>query len=150
MHTAPNRTLGRVMASRALEVLKLRGFVPCDVRCHRTGFKARIIELVFDPLRIAEVNARFSAEGYLVGERMTVIAVTDNGSILLWGGANSVYHLGRGEALPDILSNIAFEDILHLTGPFRIKNTKAEIDRFISDLRAAETPNLVQETKPIS
>jgi len=131
----------RDYASRCLELMKLRSFVPCEVSDAATGYKGRIVEAVFDPLRVAEVNSRFRADGFAwaddddKGGGMCVIAVNDDGSILAWGGLNSVYYLRRGERLVGVFQNLAFEDVIDLVRPFRIKNTKAEIDALIAQLK---------------
>jgi hypothetical protein len=123
------------MASRALDVVKMRAFVPCDVADRLNGYKGRIVEVVFDPLRIEEVNARFVGAGYIVPDGMQVIAVNEDGSILLWGGLNSVYHLRKGEEIKGAFENLAFNDILDLTNRFKIKNKKVEIDALVAGLK---------------
>ena len=145
MANFPIHLVRRDLASRCLDLMKLRAFVPCDVSDASTGYKARVVEAVFDPLRVAEVNGRFRAAGFAwdddddEGGGMRVIAVTDDGSILLWGGLNSVYHLRRGERLVGVFDNLAFEDVGRLVRPFGIKNTKAEIDALVEQLKQRYT-----------
>lgn len=129
--------LQRTYASRALDVIKMKAFVPCQVSNELNNYKARIVEVVFDPLRIREVNARFKAAGYNIGDDMQVIAVNEDGSILLWGGLNSVFHLRKGETINGTfdLKHLAFDDILDLTQRFKIKNKKVEIDEMIAHLK---------------
>jgi hypothetical protein len=125
--------------------MKLRAFVPCEVSDASTGYRARIVEAVFDPLRVAEVNGRFRAAGFAwdddddEGGGMRVIAVIDDGSILLWGGLNSVHTLRKGERLIGVFDNLAFEDVRRLLRPFGIKNTKAEIDALVVQLKQKYT-----------
>jgi hypothetical protein len=135
MATLPIHLIQRTFASRALDVVKMKAFVPCDVEDRLNAYEARIVEAVFDPLRIEEVNARFAAEGYVIPEAMQVIAVNADGSILLWGGMNSVYHLRKGEEIKGAFDHLAFNDILDLTGRFRIKNKKVEIDALVQGLK---------------
>lgn len=129
--------LSRTYATRALDVAKMKAFIPCEVDDELNNYKAKIVEMVFDPLRIPEVNARFSAAGYDFADDMQVIAVTEDGSILLWGGLNSVFHLGKGEKIagPFDEDHLAFNDILDLTARFKIKNKKVEIDELIAELK---------------
>lgn len=128
--------LQRTFASRALGVVKMKAFVPCDVDDSLNNYNARIVDVVYDPLRIEDVNARFAAAGYQVGGDMQVIAVNDDGSILLWGGLNSVFHLRKGEQIQGAFDekHLAFNDILDLTNRFKIKNKKVEIDDLIAQL----------------
>jgi hypothetical protein len=129
--------LQRSFASRALDVAKMRAFVPCEVEDRLNEYKAKIVEAVYDPLCIPEVNARFRAAGYDFSDDMQVIAVTEDGSILLWGGLNSVFHLRKGEKIagPFDEKHLAFNDILNLTNRFKIKNKKVEIDELIASLK---------------
>jgi hypothetical protein len=129
--------LQRSFASRALDVAKMKAFVPCDVDDRLNQYKAKIVEAVYDPLRVPEVNARFRAAGYDFPDDMQVIAVTDDGSILLWGGLNSVFHLRKGEKIAGAFDekHLAFNDILDLTSRFKIKNRKAEVDELIAGLK---------------
>ena len=129
--------LQRSLASSALDVVKMKAFVPCDVEDRLNQYKAKIVEVVYDPLQIPEVNARFSAAGYKFSDEMQVIAVTEDGAILLWGGFNSVFHLRKGETIagPFDEKHLAFNDILDLTKRFKIKNKKAEIDELIATLK---------------
>jgi hypothetical protein len=131
--------LQRTYASRALDVAKMKAFAPCEVDDPLNNYKAKIVEVVFDPLRIPEVNGRFKAVGYDFGDDMQVIAVTEDGSILLWGGLNSVFHLRKGEKIDEAfdLKHLAFNDILDLTNRFKIKNKKVEIDELIAQLKKA-------------
>jgi hypothetical protein len=129
--------LSRTYASRALDVIKMKAFVPCEVDDRLTNYKARIVEAVFDPLRIPEVNARFRAAGYDFTDEMQAIAVTGDGSILLWGGFNSVFRLGKGEKMEGEFDekHLAFNDILHLTNRFKIKNKQVEIDELVAQMK---------------
>ena len=68
-----------------------------------------------------------------------VVAVTADGSILVWGGLNSVHYVRRGERLVGAFQNLAFEDVCQLVRPFAIKNTKAEIDALVEQLKQKYT-----------
>lgn len=131
----------RIFASRALEVVKLKAFIPCEVENQHKTYKTRIVEHVYDPLRVPEVNARFKAAGYDVDDQVQVIAVNEDGSILVWGGFNSVFHLGKDEQIDGALDmkHLAFDDILDLTNPFKIKNKKVEVDELIAKLKETYT-----------
>ena len=129
--------LQRTYASRALDVAKMKAFTPCEVEDRLNKYKAKIVEVVFDPLQIPEVNGSFTAAGFEVGDDMQVIAVTEDGSILVWGGLNSVFHLREGERIDGAFDekHLAFNDILDLTERFKIKNKKVEIDQLIEKLK---------------
>jgi len=128
--------LMRSLASRALDIVKMKALVPCDVDEPRRGYKTRIVEAVYDPLCVPETNARFKSEGYDFPDDMQVIAVCENAEILLWGGLNSVYHLPKGDKFAEIGGKyMAFNDILDLTNRFKIKNKKVEIDELIGRLK---------------
>ena len=129
--------LQQAYATRALDVVKMKAFVPCEVGDEITGYKGRIVQIVFDPLRIPEVNSGFAADGFNIDDGMQVIAVNEDGSILLWGGINSIFHLRRGEQIrgPFDERHLAFNDILDLTGRFKIKNKRVEIDELIEQMR---------------
>ena len=150
MAKLPLHLLRQQYASRCLDLVKMKSLVPRDVECPPNQFKRRVVEVVFDPLRVAEVNARFKADGYLFDEDRdpadpddhgtAVIAVNDDGSILIWGGLNSVYCLRKGERSIGFLDKIAFDDVAHLVRPFGIRNTKAEVDAMIEQLKRHYTP----------
>jgi len=135
MAKLPLHLLQRSFASSALHVAKMKAQAPCDVDDPINGYKGRITEVVFDPLRIEEVNARFVAEGFNVPDGTQVIAVTATGEILVWGGFNSVFRLARGEELVGAFDKLAFADIMDLTQRFGFKNKKAEIDELIAGLQ---------------
>jgi hypothetical protein len=125
----------RSYASSCLDIVKMKGSVPCEVEDEVTGYTGKITEIVFDPLKIPEVNAKFEAAGYIVPEDFAVIAVTADKTILVWGGINSVYYLRKGEELDESLEeNMAFNDIADLTGRFKIKNKKTELDDLVAQL----------------
>src|SRR6267142_3483695 len=108
--------LQRSFASSCLHIVKMKAFVPCEVEDELNNYKGRIVEIVFDPLKVEEVNARFEAAGYHIPEDMRVIATTAEKTILIWGGLNSVYCLHKGEQLDKSLEvNLAFNDIVDLT-----------------------------------
>jgi hypothetical protein len=95
------------------------------------------VEVVFEPTHIQEVNAKFKAAGYHIDDGTQVIAVNEDGSLLIWGGLNSVYHLEKGERIQSAFANLAFNDILHLTRRFKIKNKKPEIDAMMAQMKEA-------------
>jgi hypothetical protein len=129
--------LQRSFASDCVDFAKMKALVPREVECTNTGYKTKVVEVVFDPMRIEEVNAKFRSAGYIVDDDMKVIAVTEDGEILLWGGLNSVYHIGRGEEITGTFDSkyLAFEDLLDLTQPFKIKRKKVEIDEMLDRLK---------------
>jgi hypothetical protein len=117
--------LQRSCAGDCVELVKLKEHVPCEVEGNHTGYRAKIVEVVFDPLHLHEVNAKFKADGFEFDDGLQVIAVNEDGSILLWGGLNSVYHLRRGERIKSAFDpeHLAFEDLRDLLNPFaRIKH----------------------------
>ncbi len=124
-------------ATRCLDLIKMKPLMPCTVDDRVNKFKCTIKEVVFDPSRVEDVNKQFVASGYNLREDFDfkVIAVNDDDSILCWGGLNSVYHLKKGETIGGGFDNLAFNDIVHLTEKFNIKNTKTEIKAMIAKLR---------------
>ena len=72
-------------------------------------------------------------------DNFKAIAVTEDGTLLVWGGANSVFKLPKGGEIKGLLDNLAFEDISDLTRLFKIKNTKVEIDALIAQLKEKYT-----------
>jgi hypothetical protein len=135
----PTYLLQRSYASTALVITKMKALTPCDIDSWKTSFKARMTEVVFDPLRIDEVNAQFIAAGYKVPDDSSVIAITEDGTLLVWGGAYSVYKLPKGGEIKGGLDDLAFEDISDLTQRFQIKNKKVEIDALIAQLQEKYT-----------
>ena len=126
----------RSYAGDCLHLIKMRTMVPIDVENPILGYKCRIVEMVFDPARMAEVNGRFADEGYLIPEKMNAIAVNDDGTILVWGGANCVFWLRKGEPIAKGWDdNLAFEDLGDLTHRSKIRNKKPEIDDMIAQLK---------------
>jgi hypothetical protein len=115
----------------------MRDFTPCEVEDQFNTYRTTIVEVVFDPLHISEVNNRFEKAGYDIEESMSVITVNQDDSILLWGGLNSVYHLRKGETITGAFDeqHLAFNDLLDLTQRFKIKNKKVEIDDLIRQLK---------------
>ena len=130
--------LQQAYATRALDVVKMRDRVPCEVDDEINHYRCTIQEIVFDPLRIEEVNAQFEAQGFIIPGGMQVIAVNSDSSILLWGGMNSIFHLRPGEQIRGSFDekHLAFNDILDLTNRFRFKNKRVEIDELLAELAA--------------
>ena len=139
MATISKHLLQNVYASRMLEVMKMKAVVPCEVDDRITGFKGTVTDVVFDALRIEETDAKYRAAGYLFDDDMHVIATTADDGVLVWGGANSVYHLRKGDKIEGFEDHMAFNDILHLTNRFRFKNKKAEVDALVQQLKAKYT-----------
>ena len=131
--------LQRSFAGDCLDLIKMRSLVPVEVEDEPTGHKTKIVEMVFDPMRIPETNARFQSAGFLIPDEMNVIAVNDDGTILVWEGRlNCILWLRRGEPISDGWEeNMAFQDLRDLTGQFKIKNKKPEIDDMIAALKKA-------------
>jgi hypothetical protein len=130
--------LQRSFAGDCLDLIKMRELVPIEVTDEITGYTTTIIEMVFEPTRIGEVNARFASAGYIIPEEMSVIAVNEDGTILVWGGLNSLFWLKKGEPIAKGWDdNLAFQDLRDLTGQFKIKNKKPEIDAMIADMKKA-------------
>jgi hypothetical protein len=65
--------LQRSYASSALDIIKMRDFTPCEVEDQFNTYRTTIVEVVFDPLHISEVNNRFEKAGYDIEESMSVI-----------------------------------------------------------------------------
>jgi hypothetical protein len=131
--------LQRHFASDCVDFAKIKSLVPREVECKLTGYKTKVVEIVFDPFRIEHVNARFKADGYIFDDSMKVVAVTEDGSILLWGGLNSVYHIKRGETITGAFDekHLGFQDLLDFTQPFKTKRKKVEIDEMLAKLKDA-------------
>ena len=126
----------RSFASDYLHLIKMRSLVPIEVEDELTGYKAKIVEMVFDPKRLTKVNKRFEAAGYIIPEKMSVIAVNEDGTILVWGGPNCVFWLRKGEPIADGWDdNLAFQDLGDLTHRLKIKNKKAEIAEMVAQLK---------------
>lgn len=128
--------LQRSFVGDCLDLVKMSSLVPVEVEDELTGYKTRIVEMVFDPLRLKEVNERFTADGYPIPEQMNVIAVNEDSTILVWGGPNTVFWFRKEEPVSDDWeANLAFQDLGDLTHRFKIKNKKAEIDELIALLK---------------
>ena len=131
--------LQRSFAGDCLDLIKMRSLVPVEVEDEPTGHKTKIVEMVFDPMQIPETNARFQSAGFLIPDEMNVIAVNGDGTILVWEGRlNCVLWLRKGKPISDGWEeNMAFQDLRDLTGRFKIKNKKPEIDDMIAALKKA-------------
>jgi hypothetical protein len=126
----------RSFAGDCLHLLKMRQLVPIEVEDKLTRYKTRIAELVFDPARFSKINAKFRKAGYVVPKKMNVIAVNEDGTILVWGGVNSVFWLRKREPMSeDWEKNLAFQDLGNLTHRFKIKNSKVELDQMMAQLK---------------
>lgn len=133
-------TLKKSYASDCLALLKMKAFLPCEVEDENNDFSAKIVEIVFDPFKVKEVNARFRAAGFEVPERLNVIALNEDGSILLWNETAGIFYSRKGEPFDETWEgNSAFDDLLDLTGRFNIKNKKAEVDDMMAQLHAHYT-----------
>jgi hypothetical protein len=128
--------LQRSIALDCLDLVKMRSLVPVEVEDELTGYRTKIVEMVFDPTRLTEINRQFKAAGYLIpDDDVNVIAVNEDSTILVWGGANCILWLRKGEPVSKGWEgNLAFQDLRDLTEKFKIKNKKAEIDDMIKQL----------------
>jgi hypothetical protein len=132
--------LQRSFAGDCLDLIKMRSLVPMAVEDEATGYKTTIVEMVFDPKRLKDVNQQFETAGYRIPEKMNVIAVNEDGTILVWGGPNCVFWLEKGKPISEGWDdNVAFQDLRDLTGQFKIKNKKSEVDEMIAELKKAFT-----------
>jgi hypothetical protein len=132
--------LQRSAAIECLNIVQIKAFVPREVEDKLTHYKTKIVEIVFDPLRIEEVNAKFKAAGFELNEKMglRVVALNYDGSILVWGGWNSLFHLRPGEHITGVMDaeHLAFQDLSEFFDLFEIrKNKKAEIDSLIDQFK---------------
>jgi hypothetical protein len=133
-------SLKKSYASECLTLLKMRELVPFEVEATHSDFKAKVVEMVFDPFKIKEVNARFASAGYPVLDGLEVIAVNEDGSILLWGGAAGIFYARKGEPFDEGWEeNSVYDDVLDLIGRFNIKHKKAEVDEMIAKLQTHYT-----------
>lgn len=129
-----------ILRSRAgdyLDLVKMRSLVPIEAEDKLTGYKTRIVEMVFDPLQMSETNKRFQAAGFLIPDEMNVIAVNNDGTILVWWGRlNCIFWLRKGEPISKGFdANLAFQDLGDLTHSFKFKNKKVELDEMIAQLK---------------
>src|SRR5262245_9130714 len=109
--------LERFFTTRALDVVKMQDFVPCQVEDELNKYQATITRIVYDPINVPETNAKYRKAGYIFEDaEMQVIAETADGEILLWGGLNSVFHLGKGQKITNAFDpkHLAFNDIVDL------------------------------------
>lgn len=129
----PYMMLLRSTAIECLYLLKMRPLVPIEVKDKLTGYTGIIVEMVFDPQRVAEVNEQFRAKGYPVPEDMSVIAVNNGGTILMWGGLNSVFWLRKSKPIKkgEWDKHLAFQDLGGLIYVYgcKIKNKKRKSTR---------------------
>ncbi len=133
-------SLKKAYASECLTLLKMKELVPFEIKATHTDFTAKVVEMVFDPFKIKEVNARFAAAGYPVLEGLEVIAVNEDGSILLWGGVAGIFYARKDEPFDeDWEDNSVYEDVIDLIGQFKIKHKKAEVDEMMEKLQAHYT-----------
>jgi len=133
------KSLQRSFAMRFVELDKIKALVPRTINAQWNGRRIKVAEVVFDPLQIKKVNEKFTANGFILDDRKHVIAVNADCSILVWGGANSVFRLRAGERITGALDEkrLAFEDISHFTESFEVKVTKKEVDAMIAKLKGS-------------
>ena len=93
------KSLQLSFATRFVELEKIKSLVPRTIKAQVKGRRIAVAKVVFDPLRMKKVNAEFKDNGFFLDDRNNVIAMNADGSILVWGGANSVFRLRRGERI---------------------------------------------------
>ena len=133
------KSIQRLFATHFVKLEKIRALVPRTIKAQANGRPIKVREIVFDPLQIKKVNARFTDEGFILDEKKYVIAVNADRSILVWGGANSVYRLRVGARITRASDpvRLAFEDISHFTDAFEVEATKKEVDAMIAKLKGS-------------
>jgi hypothetical protein len=133
------KSVQRSFATHFVKIDKIKALVPRTVKAQANGRPIKIREIVFDPLQIKKVNAKFTNDGSILDDRKYVIAVNADGSILVWGGANSVFRLRAGARITGALDErrLAFEDISHFTDAFEVEATKKEVDAMIAKLKGS-------------
>jgi hypothetical protein len=129
----------RSFATHFVKLEKMRTLVPRTVKAQWSGRPIKVKAIVFDPLQLQKVNAKFTDDGFILDDRKYVIAVNADGSILVWGGANSVFRLRAGARITGALDEkrLAFEDISHFTDAFEVDATKKEVDAMIARLKGS-------------
>ena len=133
------KSIQRSFATHFVKLEKIKALVPRTIKAQANGRPIKIKEIVFDPLQIKQVNARFTDKGFILDEKKYVIAINDDRSILVWGGANSVFRLRTGARITRSSDpkRLAFEDITHFTGAFEVEATKKEVDAMVAILKGS-------------
>ncbi|HEY5913132.1 MAG TPA: hypothetical protein VJA21_21285 [Verrucomicrobiae bacterium] len=133
------KSLQRSFATHFVKLEKMRTLVPRTIKAQWNGRPIKVREIVFDPLQIKKVKAKFTEAGFILDDRKHVLAVNADGSILVWGGANSVFRLRAGARITGALDErrLAFEDIGHFTDAFEVDATKKEVDAMIGKLKGS-------------
>jgi len=133
------KSIQRSFATHFVKLEKIKALVPRTIKAQTNGRPIQVREIVFDPLQIKKVNARFTDEGFILDDKKYVIAVNADPSILVWGGANSVFRLRAGARITRASDprRLAFEDISHFTDAFEVEATKKEVDAMIAKLKGS-------------
>ena len=133
------KSIQRSFATHFVKLEKIKALVPRTIKAQANGRPIKVREIVFDPLQIKKVNAKFTDEGFILDDKKYVIAVNADRSILVWGGANSVFRLRSGARITGAsdLRRLAFEDISHFTDAFEVETTKKEVDAMITRLKGS-------------
>ena len=133
------KSIQRSFATHFVKLEKIRALVPRTIKAQANGRPIKVREIVFDPLQIRKVNARFAGEGFVLDDRKYVLAVNADRSILVWGGANSVFRLRVGARITSASDprRLVFEDISHFTDAFEVEATKKEVDAMIALLKGS-------------
>ncbi len=133
------KSIQRSFATHFVKLEKIKALVPRTVKAQTDGRPVKVREIVFDPLQIKKVNARFTDEGFILDDKKYVIAVNADRSILVWGGANSVFRLRAGSRITGACDarRLVFEDISHFTDAFEVEAAKKEVDAMIARLKGS-------------
>jgi hypothetical protein len=133
------KSIQRSFATHFVKLEKIKALVPRTVRAQTNGRPIKVREIVFDPLQIKNVNAGFTGKGFILDEKQYVIAVNADRSILVWGGANSVFRLRAGSRSTGAgdWRRCVFEDISHFTDAFEVETAKKEVDAMIAKLKGS-------------
>jgi hypothetical protein len=133
------KSIQRSFATHFVKLEKIKALVPRTVKAQTDGRPIKVREIVFDPLQIKKVNAKFTDEGFILDAKKYVIAVNADRSILVWGGANSVFRLRAGSRITGACDTrrLVFEDISHFTDAFEVETAKKEVDAMIAKLKGS-------------